>query len=510
MGWTWSSADQYAPASTLFAVRGTAQVLFRVQYAAPGDPAALYSQYGVIRYRDNLESFRNYDLFFSPSLAVWKFRYEPDGTTTWRYIGGFHYDNCQDGFVTATDRVLMPAIGTTIATECGSPVTSVKTNYWCVPTSRIRSRSTITRARERQRGSAHDRQPPRLERSRPDAVFRHAARTLDLLRRRARPEQPVLPAGFSLLSGSHLHPAAGECGPQQPAIGKPDPHLSRRHDHADASMDGSGERPWLGATDGYWMAPDSAPNGTVYYYNASSNQYVQPFANGQNPSGLYLTSGNGWVGHFIDQIRPSFGMGFYYYPPGGIGIFPSNNWPSSPSVLHTDYSTGLCAFGQVFRQMFITIGTKEEMQGKLATVKDYVFVFDTASPPPNGHQITIRPASAGRRHPALTGTVDTSTTFAKWGKYGGAGYVQVGIHTLPCGLAATDVQQAALRMPRTDNIWTADTSSLNLNMLLQHIAASSNASVTLPDGSSTPLGSLGTYRCPAPTFWTTGVRWMLM
>ena len=67
-------------------------------------------------------------------IFSWKFeRLEPGSTNTSQYVGGFNYANCNDGHVTATDRVFQPAIGATTATECppegaGWPVTAVRTN----------------------------------------------------------------------------------------------------------------------------------------------------------------------------------------------------------------------------------------------------------------------------------------------------------------------------------------------------------------------------------------------
>ena len=81
--WSWGPSDQYAPSAALFQSRGTVQIAQGAQYAAPGVPPASQALYGVLRYRDTLESFRNYDLFFTPSLAISKLlRYEPDGGGT--------------------------------------------------------------------------------------------------------------------------------------------------------------------------------------------------------------------------------------------------------------------------------------------------------------------------------------------------------------------------------------------------------------------------------------------
>ncbi len=140
-------------------------------------------------------------------------------------------------------------------------------------------------------------------------------------------------------------------------------------------------RSWIdNATDGYWLAPDSAPAGRVFYYDPAQSAYIEPFAGGQNPAGLYLTTGNGWVGYFIDTLRPDVGMGFYYYVPAGIGIFAANNWPNSPAVVHTDFFTSIVRRGQAFRQMFILLGTREQMQARNAVLQPYVKVLSL--PPP--------------------------------------------------------------------------------------------------------------------------------
>ena len=68
--WSWGPASKYAPKSTLFQARGVATVEFGEQFAAPRAPAALQASYGVIRYRDNLDPVRNYDIFFSLPRAM--------------------------------------------------------------------------------------------------------------------------------------------------------------------------------------------------------------------------------------------------------------------------------------------------------------------------------------------------------------------------------------------------------------------------------------------------------
>jgi len=74
--------------------------------------------------------------------------------------------------------------------------------------------------------------------------------------------------------------------------------------------------------------------------------------------------------------------------------------------------------------------------------------------------------------------------------------VLVGIHTLPQRLVADDIGQAMLRIPRTDHLWTEDTSVDDLTMLIFHIDAASDQQVELVDGTSPPLDRIGVYRLP--------------
>lgn len=111
----------------------------------------------------------------------------------------------------------------------------------------------------------------------------------------------------------------------------------------------------------------------------------------------------------------------------------------------------------------------------------------------------IRPASAQDGSIVLaTGAVDTISPAAQWGEIGGKGLVFVSIHSLPDDLESGSSGRTLLRIPQTDNVWTTDTSAERLRMLVQHIDAADDTSVTLPDGASTPLGLIGVYREPGP------------
>lgn len=124
--------NSLTPDKSVFQNRGTVTGELGVQYAPPGVSGQVASKSAVIRYRDSLDSVRNFDLYVSPAGAIWKIiRYESNGTS--QYVGGFNYDECGDGAVTATDRVIMPTIG--LHPNSGkvgdSPNMMVKTNYGC-------------------------------------------------------------------------------------------------------------------------------------------------------------------------------------------------------------------------------------------------------------------------------------------------------------------------------------------------------------------------------------------
>jgi hypothetical protein len=110
----------------------------------------------------------------------------------------------------------------------------------------------------------------------------------------------------------------------------------------------------------------------------------------------------------------------------------------------------------------------------------------------------IRPAPA-QDGPIYGSNVEPACPLAYWGVYNGGRGCAVGIHTLPPGIAAADVQQAILRIPQTDNARTPDTdTALGLKMLVKHIAAADNATITAADGQSAALAEVGVYRAPGP------------
>ena len=370
---------------------------FGAQHAAPGAPAEFAYLYGVIRYRDNLDGIRDYDLFFSPTLAIWQLRrYELDDVTYGQYVGGFHYDNCQDGFVTATDRVFMPAFGLHPqymhdANDLSWNInTAVRTNYGC-QNSHYSNPWPIDNYQGA--GSGNGDLPPIV--SGPD--WTPATQTLhsvslplpwvyypgvldpfsaEFLNDFNNYSPPLSSARRAFIQ-SQVSDALANVRLENQIRILPDGTIMLTHIWTDLKG-----RPWTPlSTDGYWLPPDSAPNGRVFYFDTTTNDYEEPFAGGANPAGFNLLTGNGWVGYFVDQVRPDFGIGFYYdEQAGGIAIFPADNWPGSPAVAHTDYWTSISLLGRAFRQMFMVIGTKEEMQAKVAILDDYVKLV-SAGPP---------------------------------------------------------------------------------------------------------------------------------
>ena len=111
----------------------------------------------------------------------------------------------------------------------------------------------------------------------------------------------------------------------------------------------------------------------------------------------------------------------------------------------------------------------------------------------------VRPKTACDGHVVIsTGQVDTTAGMLRWGKHAGKGCVAVGIHALPFGKTAPDVLRAVLHIPLTDSPATDDTSAAQLNTLVQHIDAADDHRVTLPDGVSEALITIGVYRAPGP------------
>jgi hypothetical protein len=277
----------------------------------------------------------------------------------------------------------MPAIGATNATECGLPVTSVRTNYGCM-NNHFSNPFPLDNYQGAGSGSGDQPEivvPPTWTASRQTLFSATLSKPWIFYEGILDPDSPRFLQDFLFCPNrsfiqQQVAQAVRNVRLENQIRIFSDGTIMLTHIWTDLRG-----RPWTtAATDGYWLAPDSAPNGRVFYFDSSQNSFVEPFAGGQNPQGLYLTSGNGWVGYFIDTVRPTIGMGFYYYIPGGIGISPAYNWPASPSVLHTDYITSIVPRGRAFRQMFILLGTKEEMQSRTTALQPHIHV--TSLPPP--------------------------------------------------------------------------------------------------------------------------------
>ena len=410
--WSWAPADAYAPDASLFVDRGSATVEFGGHLAAPGGPPDKAHMYGVIRYRDDLEGFRDYDLFFSPTLAIWKLRrYELDDTTFAQYVGGFHYSNCGPDFwsgyrtsypldqgFTAMDRVFTPGMGLhpQFANDVEDLNTTeniqVRTNYGC----QNNNNSSPVPIEGGSATGSGDGDLPRIVlgptwTSGTQTLFTVSIPipwvfyegVLDPVSPRFIGDfndyAPPLTQDRRAFIQSQIAAALENVRLENQIRILPDGTIMLTHMWTDLQA-----RPWVPfASDSYWLAPDSSPNGRVVYWDINLNQYVEPFAGGANPEGMHLSSANGWVGIFVDEVRTDFGIAFYYdREAGSIAIFPADNFPDAPAVAHPDYWTNLAgtSYFRAFRQFFLTIGTKEEMQQRAGTLNNYTEVFTV--PPP--------------------------------------------------------------------------------------------------------------------------------
>ena len=93
--------------------------------------------------------------------------------------------------------------------------------------------------------------------------------------------------------------------------------------------------------------------------------------------------------------------------------------------------------------------------------------------------------------------MEPACSLGYWGVYNGGAACVVGMHSLPVGIAAADVQEAILRIPQTDNARTAEAEpALALKMLVKHIVADDDKTIALADGPSAALAEIGVYRVP--------------
>ena len=93
--------------------------------------------------------------------------------------------------------------------------------------------------------------------------------------------------------------------------------------------------------------------------------------------------------------------------------------------------------------------------------------------------------------------IDVNAPYMMWGQWNGS-VSSVSMHTLPAA-SPGDIVSATLRIPRPDVMFTgAPYPELDLSILTVHIDAVDDTTVTLADGSSPSLGTLGVYRPPGP------------
>ncbi|HOF41444.1 MAG TPA: hypothetical protein PLD73_15340 [Candidatus Hydrogenedentes bacterium] len=394
-GWSWPEAEEKAPPADLFASRGSATCEFGAEFAAPGAPQEWLEHYGVIHYREPEPADRDFDLYFSPSLAIWKFHRVDSSDQKAQYVGGFHYSECPGGQVTAMDRVIQPAIGLhpNYGTEIGMTNTMVRTNYGCGT-----SFYSQPWPCDNYQGAGSGRGIlPDIESA---PAWDEATQTL----RAAAVLVPWIfyegildPESNAFLNDFAVtYPMETALRIQQQIAAAldnvrmeiairiyPDGTIMLAHLFSDLQG-----RPWIPyATDGHWIAFDSAPNGRVFYTSAGG-QFVEPFAGGANPAGLNLYGWEmgGWAGYFVDTVQPDIGIAFYIghttHGSSSMSIFPSYNYPNAPAVMATNRWTLIEPFGKVFRQHFLKVGTKEEMNEMAAVLNPHVQVCSIAPTPP--------------------------------------------------------------------------------------------------------------------------------
>jgi len=379
----WVDKDKVAPPFGAFEYRGNSTFEFGAQYSAPGIPASLQPKSSIIRYRDRRDSNYNYDLYITPAGIIWKIvRHDSSGSLV-QYVGGHNYAECGDGNVTASDRVIMPAIGLNLnnSVEGGIPMT-LRTNYGCM-NNHFSNPWPVNNYQAAASGRGI------LPEITENLVWDHTTSTLTV---------KTIPKPWMYYEGILDKTSPQFQGDFAKNYGNLDLILQEMNNSLDNISfnyqirilpDGTimlthfwkvlKDRPWLAnSTDGYWITFDGAPGGTVYYFDQTTGQFINPFAGGANSNGLSLEAPalektGGWIGYFFDRIKSNMGIGFYTGNidlPGGVGFFPSTN---SPSVFHTDYfQNGLTSGEGLFRQNFLVIGTKEDMQSRSTLLNNYV------------------------------------------------------------------------------------------------------------------------------------------
>ena len=380
--WTWDKAEDYAPDPNLFDDRGTVTMDFGSQYAAPGAPEDKENLYGIIQYRDSEDGLRDYDLWVTPTLAIWKLRrYEINHASYGQYVGGFHIPGCPSGETLAMDRVFMPAVGLhpNSMVEPGQGATEnlgVRSNHGCGYGVPMQNPWPVNNYQTTGSGTGSI---PAISSG---LTWNSTTKTVDSVSNAL----PWIhyPGLFDSQSNAFIYDFTPYNSATKTLIQNqlaeaednvqlhnqirimPDGTIMLTHTWTDIKAG-----PWIPySTDGHWITPDAISGGKVWYYNDATSSYVDAFLNDQS-SAKYITAD--WVGFFVDAVRSNLGVGFHIKAPNRTMSCGRPDTPQyAPGILHEDYAIDIPDFGVLFRQMFITIGTKEEMEAKSATLEDYV------------------------------------------------------------------------------------------------------------------------------------------
>ncbi len=423
---SWEQRGQLAPNLQEFTYRGTAQSEMGAQYAAPGIPENMKALSSIIRYRDNSDSVRNYDLYLTPTLAIWKIiRYEADGQTS-QYVGNFPSETCYDGQKTMTDGVIQPAIGLdgNYGKEGELPNVMVKTNYGC---QREHYSVPYPIDNYQSAGSGRGIIPEITTQPFWDQTYQTLTSTSvsvpwvyyeGLLDKNSPQFKADFNSRYSKLDD--IETAAKDSlkniSLNNQVTVLPDGTIQLTH-----MWNVLKKRPWMEHTTySYWVPFDSLPSSKVIYFDKTTNQYVNPFTTNPAPIGfttygdLKIQNTGGWFGYFIDKHRPDFGIAFYTgfdLGMGGISLSPPYN-PINPGGVPGIVTTHLFPKGywdKIFYQTFLVIGTKEEMQQKSEVLNKYVYNFaipDPTAPSPSPMSSVLLSPRPSASSPKKVGDLD--------------------------------------------------------------------------------------------------------
>ena len=314
---------------------------------------------------------RAYDIYLTPSGAIWKLdRHEQNYTVG--YVGLHHLPECRTGLKTPSDRVIMPAIGldTNFAGGEGAATrTLLRTNFGCQD-----SNFSDPYPIANYQGAASERgqlsrvvTTPTWEKETQTAYFKSVP-------------WPWMyyPEVFETGSAAFTNDFVGY-GNRQFIIDL----MRNALDNVQLEVavrilpDGTILYAWMwvvlkdidwgtNVTEGLWAAFD-ARNTVPIYFNYDTNEWVDVTDPSKTLNGIELARTHGWIGYLLDGNRPRFGIATHFgtTPTAGwsIGIAPGNDTQNSPAILHLDtYVKNLTKESRLFRQIFFSIGTRDDMK----------------------------------------------------------------------------------------------------------------------------------------------------